>query len=141
MASRISNGAAAAAVNAVVTQLDAGGAAGHIEIRTGAQPADVQTPATGTLLGTLVLSNPAFGAATSANPAVSTAATITGDSSADASGTAGWYRGYDSNNNAVIDGAITATGGGGEMELDDTNIVAGGTITVTSWTVSMPTGA
>lgn len=141
MATRIANGAAAAAVDAVVDLLDAGAAAGYIEIRTGTQPASVGTAASGTLLGTLPLSDPAFGAATSANPAVATAAAITSDTNADATGTAGWFRAYDSNAVAVIDGSITATGGGGDMELDSTSIVAGGTIAVSSWTVSLATGA
>ena len=41
---------------------------------------------------------------------------------------------------AVIDGNITGTGGGGDMELDDTSIVSGGVISVTSWTITMPAG-
>lgn len=139
MTTRISNAAAAAAADAVVDLLDGGAGAGYIEVRTGAQPASVGTAATGTLLGTLTLSDPAFGAATSANPAVATAAAITSDSSADASGTAGWFRGYDSAGTAVIDGSITATGGGGDMELDNVTVVAGGTISISAWTISHPT--
>lgn len=139
MATRISTAAAAGACNAVVDLLDAGAGAGYIEIRTGSQPATVATAATGTLLGTLPLSDPAFGNATSASPAVATASAITSDTNADATGTAGWFRAYDSDANAVIDGSITGTGGGGDMELDSTSIVAGGTIAVSSWTVSHPT--
>lgn len=139
MTTRISTAAAAAACDALVDLLDGGAAAGYIEIRTGAQPATVGTAATGTLLGTLTLSDPAFGAATVASPSVATAAPISDDTSADASGTAGWFRAYDSNAAAIIDGSITGTGGGGDMELDDTSIVAGGTIALTSWTVSHPT--
>lgn len=141
MTTRIANAAAAAAVNSVVDLLDGGAGAGYIEIRTGAQPASVGTAASGTLLGTLTLSDPAFGNATSANPAVATAAAISSDTNADASGTAGWFRGYDSAGTAIIDGSITGTGGGGDMELDNTSIVAGGTIAISSWTVSLPTGA
>lgn len=139
MATRISTAAAAGACNAVVDLLDAGSGAGYIEIRTGSQPATVATAASGTLLGTLPLSDPAFGNATSASPAVATASAITSDTTADATGTAGWFRAYDSDDNAVIDGSITGTGGGGDMELDSTSIVAGGTIAVESWTVSQPT--
>lgn len=135
MATRISTGARNAAADAVTTLLDAGAAAGYIEIREGTQPADPQTAASGTLLGTLPLSDPAFGAAATGT---ATANTITDDSDADASGTAGWFRAYDSDANAVIDGSITGTGGGGDLELDDTNIVAGGVISVDSWTITMP---
>lgn len=141
MTTRIANAAAAAAVNAVVDLLDGGAGAGYIEIRTGAQPASVQTAASGTLLGTVTLSDPAFGNATSANPSVATAGAITSDTNADASGNAGWFRAYDSAGTAIIDGSITATGGGGDMTLDNIAIVAGGTIAITSWTVQLPTGA
>lgn len=139
MATRISNASAAAACDAVVDLLDAGTGAGYVEIRTGAQPASVGTAASGTLLGTLPLNATAFGAATTASPAVATANAITDDSDADASGTAGWFRAYDGDDTAIIDGDITGTGGGGDMELDDTSIVAGGTIAIDSWTVSHPT--
>lgn len=138
MATRISTAAAAAACNGVVDSLD-GGSPGYIEIRTGSQPATVGTAATGTLLGTLTLSNPAFGNATTASPAVATANAITSDSSADATGTAGWFRAYTSGGTGVIDGSITATGGGGDLTLDSVSIVAGGVIAITSWTVSHPT--
>jgi hypothetical protein len=137
MTTRISVAGATASVDALVGLLDGGAAAGYIEIRTGAQPASVATAASGTLLGTLALSDPAFGAAAAGS---ADANAITGDSSADATGTAGWFRAYDSNDVAVIDGSITATGGGGDLELDDVSIVAGGTINVTGWTVSQPTG-
>ncbi len=141
MATRISNSSAAAACDAVVDLLDADASPGYIEIRTGAQPASVGTAASGVLLGTLTLSATAFGAATSASPAVATAAAITDDTTADASGTAGWFRAYDGGGiNAVIDGDITTTAvGTGDMTLDDTAIVAGGTIAINSWTVSHPT--
>lgn len=140
MATRIANGVAKAALDAVTALLDAGPAAGYIEIRTGSQPASVGVAATGTLLATLSLSDPAFGAATTASPSVATADAITSDTNADASGTAGWFRAYDSAGTAVIDGSITTTAvGTGDMLLDDTNIVAGGTVAVTSWTISMPT--
>ncbi len=138
MATRISTGATTgrlkAAADHVVDLLDAGSAAGYIEVRTGSQPATVGTAATGTLLGTLALSDPAFGDATDASPSVATANAITDDSSADASGTAGWFRAYDSDDNPVLDGSVSESGGGGEAILDETDIVAGGTISITSWT-------
>jgi hypothetical protein len=141
MTTRISNASAAAAVNAVVDLLDGGAGAGYIEVRTGAQPASVGTAASGTLLATLTLSDPAFGNATSANPAVATADTVTSDTNVDATGTAGWFRAYDSAGTAIIDGSVTATGGGGDMTFDTVSFVAGGTAALTSWTVSLPTGA
>ncbi len=137
MATRISNAARSAAADGVVDLIDAGSGPGTVQIRTGAQPATVATTATGTLLGTLTLSDPAFGSAVNG---VATAGTITGDSSADATGTAGWFRAFDSNGVAIIDGSITATGGGGDMTLDVVSVIAGGTINITSWTVTQPAG-
>lgn len=104
---------------------------GYLEIRTGTQPATVATAASGTLLGTLTLSATAFATASGGS---ATANTITGDSSADATGTAGWFRAYASGGAGVIDGAVGTSGA--ELNLNSTSIVAGGTINVTSWTLS-----
>lgn len=135
MTTRISVAAANAAADAITALPDVSGP-GYVEIRTGTQPATVATAASGTLLGTLTLSATAFGAASGG---VCTAATITGDTSADATGTAGYFRCYDGAGTAVIDGSITATSGGGDMELDSVSIVAGGTIDMTAWTITMST--
>lgn len=132
MATRISTAARNAAASAIAALLNGGGT---IEIRTGAQPATPETAASGTLLGTLNLSSTAFGAPATG---VVTAAAITGDSSADASGVAGYFRAKGSGGAAVIDGSITASGGGGDMILDNVNIVLGGTINMSAWTITMP---
>lgn len=138
----ISQAAAAAACNGIVDLLDASSPTpGYIEIRDGTKPADPDTAATGTLLATCTLSDPAFGAATTASPSVATANSISDDTSADASSTATWFRAYDGGGTAVIDGDVsTVAAGTGDLQLDDTSIVTGGTVSITSWTVSMPTG-
>ncbi len=147
MATRISNAAAIVACDGIVDLLDAGTAspnAGYIEIRTGAQPAGVDESASGTLLGTLVMTGgagTAFGNAADGTPGgIATANSVTSDTSADATGTAAHFRAYDSDGTAVIDGSITASSASpqGDMTLDDTSIVIGGTIALTSWTVTMP---
>lgn len=132
MASRLSIPVRNARVDAVKTALDGGPAAGYVEIRTGTQPATPGTAATGTLLATCTLSDPSFPAASAGS---ATASAITQDSSADATGTAGWFRGYDSTGVAVIDGAV-----GAEMTLNNTSIVAGGTVSITSWVLTEPVG-
>lgn len=137
MATRIPNNVRSAMADAAVDLIDAGPGAGTVQIRTGGQPATAGTAATGTLLGTLTLSDPAFGAAVNG---VATAGAVTGDSSADTTGTAGWYRVLDSTGVTVMDGAISEAGGGGDMILDKTTIIAGGTIAITSWTVTQPAG-
>ena len=107
---------------------------GSIQIRTGASPG-VDSAATGTLLATLPLSASAFGtwAAGSA-----TANAITQDASADATGTAGYFRALSSGAAAVIDGTITVTGGGGDLELNSVSIVAAATVDITSWVINHP---
>lgn len=135
MATRISINGRNAACNGLVDLLDAGTGPGTIQIRTGTQPATPNDSATGTLLGTLTLSDPAFG---NASAGVATASAITGDSSADSTGTAGWFRALDSDGNAVIDGSCGTSGSGADMILSSTSIVAGGTINISTWTVTAP---
>ena len=131
----ISTAARNGAADGVVDLLDGGAGAGYIEVRDGTQPSSPNDAATGTLLATLTLSDPAFGAAASGT---ATANNISDDEDASASGTATWFRGYDSDDNAVIDGDAGGSASGADLELDDPDIVAGGTVSVTSWTVTMP---
>lgn len=138
MAVRLSNVTAIAACDAAVAIFDAGAGAGYYEIRTGAQPAGADSAATGTLLVTVTLSDPAYGAATDANPGGVSAISGTPSAQAVAAGTAGWFRGYDSNGNAVYDGDCGATSSGAAMELDNTVIASGQTVTITSSTITMP---
>lgn len=136
MATRLATAAQNAACDAVVDLIDDGGA-GTIQIRTGAQPASANDAATGTLLGTLTFTDvpAAFG---DASAGVATAASITGDNSADANGTAGWFRVLSGAGATIFDGNITANGGGGDMELNNINITATGTIDVTAFTFTIP---
>lgn len=136
---RIGNAAAVAACDAIVDLVDAGLSNGYIEIRTGAAPTNVDAAATGTLLATLPMQDPAFGAAADANPGGrATANAITDDSSADATGTAGYFRIFDSNGNARIQGDVTVTAGGGDMEMNSVAIQAGAAVAISSLTVTVP---
>jgi hypothetical protein len=136
MAVRIATSARNAAADALVDLIDAGPAAGYVEIRTGSQPATANTAASGTLLVTATLGDPAFGAAASG---VATANAI-GSATGVAAGTAGWFRTYDSTGAAVHDGSVTATGGGGDMTINTTTISVGLTVNITAYTVTMPAG-
>jgi hypothetical protein len=44
----------------------------------------------------------------------------------------------DSNNAAVMDGDVTATGGGGDLTLATTSITSGLSVDITGGTVTMP---
>lgn len=56
---------------------------------------------------------------------------------ADAAGTAGHFEIIDSSGTTChIQGTVTATGGGGDMEIQNTSIAAGQSITVTSFAIN-----
>ena len=106
---------------------------GTMQIRTSAQPTDVEDAAQGTLLGTVAF-NATFGA--SASSGVKTANAITSDTSADASGTAEHARLLTSS--AAIHSDCTCGQGSGEIDFDNDVIVAGGTIAISSLTITQP---
>ena len=133
MAFRLSTDTRNKACDAIVDDIDAGAAAGTIAIRTGSQPTNVGDSDTGTLLGTLTFSDPAFGSSSSGT---ATASSITSDTNADNSGTAGHFRIKDSDGNIVADG--TCGQGSGDLSFDNNVIVAGGTIAISSFSVSVP---
>lgn len=135
MATRLATATRNAACDAVVDLLDGGPAAGTIKIYTGTQPTTANDAVAGTLLATITLADPAFGAAATG------AATLSGtplSATGVAAGTAGWARLADSTGATVMDGSVTATGGGGQIELATTTISVGVTVQITSGTVTMP---
>ncbi len=131
----ISVAARNAACNAIVDLIDAGSGAGTIQIRTGGPPATPATADSGTLLGTLTFSDPAFG---NASTGVATASAITNDSSADASGDAGHFRVKDSDGNVIFQGTAGEAADTPDMTFDEKSIVAGGVIACSSFTVTVP---
>lgn len=133
MAFRLSTAARNAAADGIVDLIDGGVGAGTIAIRTGAQPTNVGDADSGTLLGTLTFSDPAFGAAATGT---ATASAISSDTNADASGTAGHFRIKDSAPAIIADG--TCGQGSGDLSFDNAVIVAGGTIAISSFTVTVP---
>ena len=111
------------------------GNAALIEIYTGAQPANCAAADSGTKLATLTGATPF---AAGASSGVLTLGTITGDSAADATGTAAHYRLKTSGGTCVMQGTVTATGGGGDMTFTSVSFVSGEPITMTSWTITEP---
>lgn len=104
-----------------------------LEIRTGAPPANVAAADSGTVLATLNLPSDFMAAAASGSKAKSG---TWEDTSADATGTAAHFRLKTSGGVAKIQGTVTLTGGGGDMEVDNTSFVAGQQFTVTTFTIS-----
>lgn len=132
---KISAAARNAACDAIVDLIDGGASAGTIAIRTGAPPATPASGDSGTLLGTLTFSDPAFG---DASGGVATASTITSDTNADASGDAGHFRVKDSNGNVIFQGTAGEAADTPDLTFDEKSVVAGGTIAISSMTVTVP---
>jgi hypothetical protein len=130
---RLADSARNAAVNGVVDLLDVGGA-GSIKIYTGSQPATPATGASGTLLATITLVSTAFGASSSGSAALADPASV----NAVATGTAGWARFADGAGAVVMDGNVTATGGGGVVELSTVSLVSGNPVDITGGTYTQP---
>lgn len=138
----ISAEAALAALDAIVDRLDEGDGAATIRGRTGAQPADPDAAETGTLLFTLTMSDPAFGAAADDTPhALATASAITDDASADATNTLTYCR--CGATGTGVDDHIDGSAGTADADFifNTTSIVAGAVVSMSSFTVTLPQGA
>jgi hypothetical protein len=131
MAYRLANATRSACANANVDLLDSG----TIEVRTGAQPTNVDDAAGGTLLGTLTFGATAFGAASNG---AATANAITSDTDADNSGDAGHVRIKTSSPAIHSDAVAGESGDSPDVEFDNKSIVAGGTIAISSLTITQP---
>lgn len=141
MTLRISTAARNAAVAAVAALVDGGSGAGVIRVYSGSQPATPATSPTGTLLLEFACSDPAFGSPSTGTVTLDITPAVTDDGITN--GTAGWFRVLDSTEAAgtglgIIDGSVTATGGGGDLTLSTTSITTGLTVTITSLTLTAP---
>lgn len=110
------------------------GTSAILKIRTGSAPANCAAADTGTVLATLSLPSDWMAAASSGTKAKNG---TWQDSSADATGTAAHFRVYDSGGTTChIQGTVTATGGGGDMTVDNTSFSTGQQVTVTTFTLT-----
>ena len=110
------------------------GVSAIMRIRTGAAPANCGTADAGTVLATLTLPSDWMAAASSGSKALSG---TWQDASADAAGTAAHFRIYDSAGTTChLQGTVTATGGGGDLQLDNVVLAAGQQFNVTSFTIT-----
>jgi hypothetical protein len=146
MTFRMPNATAIARCDALVDQLDAGSSEteGYVNIYTGTQPAAGDAAASGTLLVTIPLQNPAFGAASDQDPGAQASMNGTPSGVASVGGgplTAGWYRAFDRDDNPVCDGSVSESGGGGEMIIDNDSVADAATVTITAWTHTEPESA
>lgn len=125
-----------ALADAVDDRINLGASAGTIKLYTATQPASANTAISSqTLLATLTFSDPAFGAAAAG---VITASAITQDSSADATGTVTWARIADSDGNTVFDCDVATSSA--TITIDNSSIVTGAPVSITAFTITMPSG-
>jgi hypothetical protein len=55
-----------------------------------------------------------------------------------AAGAAGYFRMSDNSGDVTMQGTVTVTAGGGDLELNTTTIAIGTTVEITSGTLTMP---
>lgn len=122
-----SNAAVNAAADAVGDLLDNG----YLRIYDGTQPATADTAvSTQTLLAELRFNATAFPAASAG---VATANSFTADSSANATGTASWFRALKSDGTTVVfDGSVGTSSA--DLVLNSTAISSGAQVSVTAFT-------
>lgn len=115
------------------------GASPILRLRSGAPPAGLSSASTGTVLASMTLPADFMAAASARSKAKSG---TWEDLSADAAGTVGHYEIVKADGTTRVEqGTVTATGGGGDMTIDNTVIAAGQPITVTGFTKTMPNNA
>ena len=118
-------------LDVITAAVDAGSAAGYVEIRSGLQPATADDVATGVVLATLTLAEPSFAAAASgsivldADPDIVATATATDEAT--------WGRVYDSTGLAIFDGSV-----GSDFVLTSTTVTSGGDVTLTDGQIDFP---
>ena len=107
------------------------GTSGSLKIFSGAEPANCAASDPSGLLATITLPSTFL---TSSGGATTIAGTwsTTGSSN----GTALSFRMYDGSAVCHTQGSVTATGGGGDLTLDNTSIATGQTVTVTTCTIT-----
>mgnify|MGYP000368555736 CR=1 FL=1 len=129
MAIQFSTAVANAMLDAIETAI---GTSAVLKIRTGSPPTNCSSADSGTVLATLNL--PADWMAAASGGSKSKSGTWS-DSSADATGTAAHYRLYASDGTTCVQqGTVTATGGGGDLTVNNTSFATGQTFTITSFT-------
>ena len=109
------------------------GVSAVLKIFSGAEPANCAASDPAGLLCTITLPSDWMAAASSASKAKSG----TWSASASGTGTAASYPIYESTATTChIQGSVTATGGGGDLTLDNTSIASGQTVTVSTYTIT-----
>lgn len=120
-----------ARLEAIETQI---GVSAVVKIFQGTKPANCAAADAGTVLATVTLPSDWMAAASAGAKAKSG---TWEDTSADATGTAQYFRLYDSTGAVCgAQGSVTLTGSGGDMTVDNTSFVAAQDFTITGFTLT-----
>jgi hypothetical protein len=131
MAIKLSVAVRNARLDAIETAI---GTSAVLKIRTGAPPTNITDADSGTVLATATLPSDWLAAASGGSKAKSG---TWEDTSADNAGTAAHFRIYASDGTTQhMQGTVTATGGGGDMTVDNTSFAAAQAFTVTGFTLT-----
>lgn len=131
MAIKLSETVRNARLDAIETAI---GTSAVLKIRSGAAPAAIADADSGTVLASLTLPSDWMAAASGGSKAKSG---TWEDASADATGTAAHFRLYASNGTTQhMQGTVTATGGGGDMTVDNISFAAAQAFTITAFTLT-----
>lgn len=118
-----------AALDAIETAMGTGPT---LEIRSGAVPANCAAADAGTVLATMVLPADFLAAASAGSKAI---LGTWQDASADATGTAAHFR-IKQAGTCHIQGTVTATGGGGDLTLDNVGLAVTQQVTITAFSLT-----
>jgi hypothetical protein len=123
--------------NAILDQLETTiGTSAILTLRTGAAPADCATANSGSLIAQINLPSDWMAAASAGSKAKSG---TWANTSVGGTGTIAHFRIHDSLGTAChLQGTCSNTGGGADMELDNTVVNAGQSITITTFTLTAP---
>lgn len=112
------------------------GGSEKIKVFTGAAPANCAAADTGTELFEWDLASSGDWGSPSGGAISLAGLTLT--ITAIAGGTAGYFRMYDSGAVCHMQGTVTATGGGGDAQMNNTTVTNGQTINLTAFTLTAP---
>lgn len=132
--STLAKNTAGKAIVDLIDRMAQTGNGGYIEIRSGIRPTTPEGTASGTnLLSRLNFSLPSFG--NFENGVASSS--IIQDANVSTTGTATWFRIYEKSGAVIMDGDIKQTGGGGDIEFDNINFLAGGVVSIAKLSLNL----
>jgi hypothetical protein len=120
----------------VLSAVDAGTGPGTVQLRTGTRPADPTVTATGTLVVTFTLADPAFPTPTAKDTVAAAVAQV----QAATDGTPTWARVLDSDGTAVFDLSAGGTGSGADVIISPAALTEGQDVDLVSMTWTEPDG-